>query len=736
MLPLVACLAVLVVVDGVASPARAAAPAARAYELVSPADKLGNDVIAESSRTRAAAAEAPGLPMAVTFASLGGFADVRGTGISVEYLAQRTGAPGTSGWTTHAITPAQDPLTVRAAAQNLDPAYEGDMAADLTRGVFRAWSPLTGAPNVAGVENLYVREDLRRPGAGLFRLLTDASAPLAPLAGSAAGGQRPYLAAAAADFEQVLFESRLNLTPGATGGNVKLYKADGAHVTLLAPGGATCPAIGGAGAAAPCSAAGLGAAALRRTPRTLSADGTRALVTAPVTLFGSVSTSGAAPSSLYQADDRGTPATGDDVVLKVNASEKDPPDAPAPAQLEAASADGDVVFLTSTEQLTETAGAGLYRWTRQPGTGGRRLTLVGPGATAALGGSEDGRHVYFVAPGQLLAGGPAVSENGLYHWEDDGAPGGTLSFVGGISLADAGANLNVDRWNLTAPVARVTPDGRTLLFAVSDGQGLAPRRDHGSCPDNPNETSNGRCSQLYVYRADRSAPLAPDLACVSCPPSGAAATANAYVNVRDGAGASQLTWHASRALSDDGRRVFFSTAQALADGDANGRVDVYEHDVPGGRVRLLSSAGDTDDAWFLDASASGDDVFFLTRERLVGWDADQAYDLYDARAGGGFPEPPAPPAPCSGEACRGLPRAPPPPATLGSVAVRADDERRARRRPRRRARGGKRAKRCKRGFVRRKVRTRRGRVKRRCVRRAHARARARRGARARGRGAR
>ena len=53
------------------------------------------------------------------------------------------------------------------------------------------------------------------------------------------------------------------------------------------------------------------------------------------------------------------------------------------------------------------------------------------------------------------------------------------------------------------------------------------------------------------------------------------------------------------------------------------------------------------------ASNSGDDVFFYTGQRLVGWDTDDNTDIYDARAGGGFPEPPAQPAACEGESCRG-----------------------------------------------------------------------------------
>ncbi len=644
--------------------AGAALPDGRAYELVSPPDKLGNDVTSDSSRTRAAAAEAPGLPMAVTFASLGGFADVQGMGISTEYLAQRTGEPGTSGWGTHAITPPQAPLSILAAAQVLDPLYEGDMSPDLTRGIFRAWSPLTNDANVRDVANLYLRTDLRQPGPGAWRLLTGAAAPLAPISD---GLQRPYLAGASSDLRHAIFESRLALTPDAAPGNPMLYKADDGAVRLLAPA-AGCP--DGAVPVAPCSIAGAGASALRQTARAISDDGSRVELSAPISgLTSSISTDPAAPTALYQLDDHGTPSAADDTLTQVNASEKTPPDPPRAARFATASRDGERVVFTSDEQLTDTPGSGVYLWRRTPPPGAGHLTLIGDGASAAvIGASDDARSVYFVVLGQLLPGGPPVSEEGIYLWRDDGSPSGALSFVGGISAADATANDNTSfTWNGTPDVARVTPDGGELLFEVSDGGALAPHADHGVCTGkNPNNTSDGRCSELYLYRAAGSTPLDPDVVCVSCLPGVAPATAGAYVNVHEGAGASQVTWHLSRALSDDGRRVFFSTAQPLVPEDVNGRVDAYEYDVGSGTVRLLSSGRDEADSWFLDASASGDDVFFTTRERLVGWDVDSAYDVYDARVGGGFPDPAPPPAGCAGDACHGVPAAPPPDAALAS----------------------------------------------------------------------
>jgi hypothetical protein len=69
-------------------------------------------------------------------------------------------------------------------------------------------------------------------------------------------------------------------------------------------------------------------------------------------------------------------------------------------------------------------------------------------------------------------------------------------------------------------------------------------------------------------------------------------------------------------------------------------------------VHLISTGTSTTDDGFFDASASGNDVFFRTRQQLLPQDQDTHYDLYDARVGGGFPAAPPPPAPCLGDACK------------------------------------------------------------------------------------
>ena len=52
--------------------------------MVSPPDKLGGDVVADSGRTRAAANGD-----AIGFISLAGFADAQGSGTAFDYVASR-----------------------------------------------------------------------------------------------------------------------------------------------------------------------------------------------------------------------------------------------------------------------------------------------------------------------------------------------------------------------------------------------------------------------------------------------------------------------------------------------------------------------------------------------------------------------------------------------------------------------------------------------------------------------
>jgi hypothetical protein len=193
--------------------------------------------------------------------------------------------------------------------------------------------------------------------------------------------------------------------------------------------------------------------------------------------------------------------------------------------------------------------------------------------------------------------------------------------------------------------SRITPDGRFFLFSSTARLTGYDNAEH---------------RQLYLYDADSG-----ELRCVSCNPRAAASSSDAELKptkTLEGASPLQL----SRNLSDDGRRVFFNTAEALVPGDVNGKRDVYLWQE--GALRLISSGQSAEASTFVEASPSGDDVFFTTRQQLVGSDVDQLFDLYDARVGGGFAQQQAQPA-CSDDSCQGPLSAPVPGPRPGTKAL-------------------------------------------------------------------
>lgn len=95
---------------------------------------------------------------------------------------------------------------------------------------------------------------------------------------------------------------------------------------------------------------------------------------------------------------------------------------------------------------------------------------------------------------------------------------------------------------------------------------------------------------------------------------------------------------------------------------------------------LISSGKSPEDSDFLDASADGSDVFFSTAESLVAQDYGLV-DIYDARIGGGYPEPPPPAPGCEGEACQHPAPAPefPTPGSSSYIGPSSSSEARTRR---------------------------------------------------------
>jgi hypothetical protein len=162
------------------------------------------------------------------------------------------------------------------------------------------------------------------------------------------------------------------------------------------------------------------------------------------------------------------------------------------------------------------------------------------------------------------------------------------------------------------------------------------------------------CPEVFTYAAGSE-----ELTCASCSPTGAAPLGQSNLSlIRNANGAPFPQPHN---LPDEGEgRLFFESQDALSPKDTNGHIqDVYEWEPQGvgscekegGCFFLFSSGQSPNDSMFVDSTPSGDDAFFVTRERLVTSDKDEMLDLYDARVGGGIEVPEE--VPCEGEGCKG-----------------------------------------------------------------------------------
>jgi Tol biopolymer transport system component len=604
-------------------------PDGRGYEMVSPPAKSGADVIRQTNKTHVAT-DGSG----VTFSAVGVFGSPQGTSFDSEYLSRRTGIPATNGWSTHAMNPPGGSETLQAFFTGNVPGYVNAFTPDLSTAIYRSWRPLTDAPNVADVSNLYRIDGLGSDNA-TAQLMSDAVAPLPPWPPVFKQLKQPTIAGTSTDLRHVVFESQLNLTADAPpegpvcaafgiGCPTLLYENAGGVVRLVgripnAPETECDDVNGPACIAAPSSQAGVSAS--RYSGRMVSANGRRIFFQVPAD---------ADSGAIYMREDG---------VRTVQLAED--------GQLWAASTDGSrAFFITSDSLLAEDTDSNpdLYMYDATA-PAGSRLTLVSASSVNAgtvgtvIGASEDGQYVYFVCDGQLVAGEPSADLSGLYVWHD-----GSLTYIGQM-FDGSEAQLNGPRtgWSFVSSMttSRLSPDGRHLLFMTQDDAGFRGR-------DGFDGYDHAGRQELYLYSADTNR-----LFCASCNPNGRAATTDALTNVRDGAAVSTSTSDLSHALSDDGRYVFFTTAETLVPEDTNGVQDAYEYDVLNGTVHLISSGTDTAPSVFVDASNDGSNVFFVTRQRLVGWDIDNSYDLYDARIHGGFPEPVVSPAQCAGEACLG-----------------------------------------------------------------------------------
>jgi hypothetical protein len=316
----------------------------------------------------------------------------------------------------------------------------------------------------------------------------------------------------------------------------------------------------------------------------------------------------------------------------------------------------------------------------------RRISQVQHGIAFT---SADGSHVYFVAHGALGQEGPKGGgaqptpidgADNLYVYD---ANSGEIKFIADLcsgphesgSVDDSRCPVSLDRlqrndrllWgeNGSAPDLQVTNDGRFLLFAAY-GRLVA------------GDTDEAR--DIYRYDEQTGA-----LDRVSVGEEGAAANGNGDVSAGITPGGSEdfsIEEYdlARRAVSEDGSRVVFETAEPLSPKAVNGLVNAYEWQKEPqwskGRVSLVSSGNDPEPVGVGEEghslgvviTPSGNDIFFLTAQGLLTQDTDGQRDVYDARLGVGFPPGEALRRACSGDACQGPLTNPAPLLVPGSVA--------------------------------------------------------------------
>ncbi len=377
------------------------------------------------------------------------------------------------------------------------------------------------------------------------------------------------------------------------------------------------------------------------------------------------------------------------------------------ARLLFVSPDGSKVLFKDEQRLTSDAGAAegaadIYecQMVEEAGQLHCRLTDLTPisageptEALGLLGASEDGSWIYFVANRALAAG----AVHGDCRNESGSVKGECNLYVrhdGAVKLVAVLAGQDSSEWSgEEGSKAQVSSDGGWLAFMSQRQLTTNPVRDNLS--GHPDE-------EVYLYDASTGR-----VVCASCDPTGARPSGTEYGPLRvDPAGYGELlgreqwlaaslpTWtryegggaalYHSRALVSGGR-LFFNSDDALVPQDVDGTWDTYEYEPPGvgscstasstysarseGCVGLISSGTSPVESLFVDASASGGDVFFWTAVQLSAQDYDTAADIYDAHeCTSTSPCPPAQaqqPPPCeTGDACKPAPT--PQPAIYGA----------------------------------------------------------------------
>ncbi|HEY5814997.1 MAG TPA: hypothetical protein VIS95_01495 [Solirubrobacterales bacterium] len=621
-------------------------PDCRAYEMVTPVDKAGGEIHSVFN----AAPEPIHFNRStldggkITYSSYRAFGDAQSAPASSQYIASRD--PG-QGWSTHGISPPRGTTHLGAPAtlENQFNAFSDDLCQGW---VVHDTDPALTPDAVTGFPNIY-RAELCG-GEESYEALTRSEPP-----GVNPSSFNPRVQGISADGSVTAFQAwgqlEVDAGPKAASGphQPQCYQFTAAKLRLVSvlPAGLANPGA--------CSI-GFGASGKDGNPRAsnlenaVSRDGSRIFWTA----YPSPTVAG--EGAIYLRVDGKNPtiavsAGGESLSGKTSAS-----------TFLAAAADGSKAIYAVGS--LHSGIADLYEYE----TATQTSTPIAGKVRGILGASEDASRVYLVSREALATGATEGKENLYLH---DSAGGG-FRYIGALSATDdspaviyALSPISV-RPNYRS--SRVTADGSVAVFA-------SPALLTGF--DNTDVESGEADREVFRYDAEANGG-AGRLDCVSCNPTGVRPTGAAVSFpekppfwVAAKIPGHEMSTYASRVLSAEGSRLYFESFEALSPRDTNGAQDVYEWQEPasgsctqaspdyspsnGGCISLISSGQSSEDSSFVDASANGDDVFIATASSILPQDPG-LIDIYDARVGGGFPQPE--PAPCQGEACQGAAQSP------------------------------------------------------------------------------
>ncbi len=583
----------------------------RAYEMVSPVDKLGADisVFISSDEKPARLDQGSASGEKITYSASTAFGDAPSGPYSSQYLSTR----GEGGWSTTGISPPRNSGSVLTVFDALDAQFKA-FAEDLSSGWVLQDSDLSLAEgSVPGFANLYRRDNLGGP----YEALTTTPPPTLK-----ANLFVPELRGISADGKHAVFTVKDKLTPDAVASTAinQLYESFEGQLRLVSvkPNGSAS-----------------------------TQDSTTGSYTGGIqdnrgdNVAGAVSDDG---RLIYWSEKSGKLYVrvegGETVAVSTGAG-----------TFWTASPDGKGALFTEAGKLRR-----FDEQTRES------TTLVASGVEGVMGASEDLSRIYFTSTSALVAGATAGQPN-LYLHEDGEEP----RFIATLPSQEVPGDNTAPKNRLAAlkpleRLSRVTPDGATALFMT---------RGALTGAENLDRESGKAAAEVFRYDAETSKLTC--LSCL--PTGARPQAAELEITLGQSSGylyaASIPGWemqlHAPRALSEDGKRAYFNSLNRLVLTDTNGRQDVYQWEAEGagectdnapgfnpaheGCISLISDGKGPAEAEFIDASVNGQDVFFFTETKLLPQDVGQI-DVYDARIEGGFPQPPAPAAECEGEACQ------------------------------------------------------------------------------------